>query len=260
MRGEKFAVLRRGRGVVAFFFQRHSGADRAGDRIARMDRDRGMTAARPRFLQPLEGCPARRLIAELRPDQAAVGVDAVDHDVVEEVVLAAEGVDHLQHQDGGMTVAQLARDRLAIAGDQLGVEAFAPRGEQHVDGQHAAAHLRQGGVPRLKRRRIAVVLQDGGQRAGAAGDDTPLKERHIGDHLRGGAGALRARGDGDARREEKAEKESGELRARPIHVPRFDHDRAMTSTSAASAPMPTQIHSCCVRPAACSWSRFRASW
>jgi hypothetical protein len=52
MRGEELAVLRRGRGVVAFFFQRHRGADRAGDRIARMDRDGGVTAARPRFFQP----------------------------------------------------------------------------------------------------------------------------------------------------------------------------------------------------------------
>src|SRR6266550_2403973 len=35
--------------------------------------------------------------------------------------------------------------------------------------------------------------------------------------------------------------------------------RAMMRISAARAPIPIQIHSCCVRPAAWSWSRFCAS-
>jgi len=254
--GEELAVLGRGRRVVALLLERHSGADRAGDDVARADQDRGVASAGPRFFQALERRPARTLIAELRADQAAIGIEAVEDDVVEEVVLAAEGVDHLQHEDGRVAVAKLARDRLAIAGDELRVEALAPRGEQHVDGQYAAAHFRERRVPGLERRRVAVMLENGGERARAAGDDAPFEERHVGDDLGGGAGALRTWSHAHARGEEKAEKESGEHGARPILVPRFDHDSAMTSTSAASAPRPTQIHSCCVRPAACSWLRF----
>ena len=267
MGSEELAVFVCGGCVVALVLERDGGADRGRDRVARMDQDRGVTAAGPGVFEPREGRPARSGVAELRPDQAAVGIDAVDDDVMEEVERAAERVDHLQHQDGGMAVTQLVLDRGAVAGDEACVEAFAARGDEHVDGEHAAAHLRQRRVPRLHRRRIAVVLKDGGERTGAARFDAPFLHRHVGDDRRGRAGVLRARRDGHAGGQQTADSgqqeggnESGEHVARPIRIPRLVHDSAMTRISAARAPMPTQIHSCLVRPAVCSWSRFWASW
>src|SRR4051794_37791534 len=85
MYGEELAVFG-GRGcVIALVLERDGGADRARDRLGRMNQDRGVTAARPGVLQPLERRPARRAVAELRANQTAVAIDAVDDDVMEEV-------------------------------------------------------------------------------------------------------------------------------------------------------------------------------
>ncbi len=51
MGGEELAVFVCGGCVIALVLERDGGADRAGDRIGRMDEDRGVTAAGPGVFQ-----------------------------------------------------------------------------------------------------------------------------------------------------------------------------------------------------------------
>ena len=84
-------------GVLAFIFQRHGCAERGLHII--MDEDRRMPAAFPCLLQALEWKPASLSIAELRANEIALRIDAIDDDVVEEIVCLAGSEDDLQHQD-----------------------------------------------------------------------------------------------------------------------------------------------------------------
>ncbi len=189
-----------------------------------------MSAAAPRLLDARERCPPPVPVAPLRANQSALRIEPVDNDVMEEVEVLAGGVDHLQHQDHRPSGPQLVLDEVRRAGDELRVEALLPRRHEHVDGHDSAARLRQRVFPCCERRRLAVVLQDGGERTGAARLDPPGEHRDVRDDAGGGGGGLRAGCDRGARRE--PDREEGE-----------DYPRAMMRMTAAAAPIPIHTHS-----------------
>src|SRR5439155_22802613 len=106
-----------------------------------MDEQSSVPAAVPCLLQTLERQPARLSIAELSSDQLALGIEAVNDDVVKEVVRLAGSEDDLQHQNHRPLAAQLRLDERRRASDQLGVEALLPCCQQHVDCHDPAARL-----------------------------------------------------------------------------------------------------------------------
>ena len=177
-----------------------------------------MAAAVPRLFEFLERKPPTGAISPLRADQAAFAVNAIGDDVVKEVVLMPGRVDDLQHENDRPAVAQLLADQFRRACHDLRVVALLSRGEKHVDGHHSAAHFRQGVIPLLHRRQIAIVLEHRGQRTGAARFDAPLQHRHVRNDAGCGRWRLRARRHRDAGHGKDHKREKGEapVRLRPF--------------------------------------------
>ena len=78
-------------GILRLLFQRHCRAKRRW--LVVMDEQSSVPAAVPCLLQTLERQPARLSIAELSSDQLALGIEAVNDDVVKEVVRLAGSED-----------------------------------------------------------------------------------------------------------------------------------------------------------------------
>ena len=184
---------------------------------ARMNEDRCVSTAAPRLVQTIERDPTRLPVAPLCADQTAVGVDAVGDDVVKKIVIVAGRVDDLQHQDDRPAVAQFVGDQLRRAGDELRVESFLPRGDEHIDSHHPAARFRQRSVPLLQRCCVAVMLQHGRQRACAARLDSPPQHRNLRHDSRRRRRRCRSRRHRYARCEKKRTKgEAPSRRTRPF--------------------------------------------
>jgi hypothetical protein len=186
-----------GEGVLTFFFETHRGAQCFGVRVAGADQDRGVLGLLP------------------RAEEVAHRIEAVDDDVVIEVERSAGVLHHLQHHDHRTALPDFCFDECGVAGDELRIEALLACGEHEVDGHDAAASLGEVGLPLVHGLRIAVMLQHGGEGAGAAGHDVPLLHGDVLDHLGGGRGTARHRRPVDARGEEKGGHEKGERLQRP---------------------------------------------